>query len=517
MQVNKFLWVIVIQFLMNTVHSARILAVISSPSYSHQITFRPLWKELSLRGHHVTLLTTDPINDSSLSNITEINLHSSYKFWQEQNMFTLFNDSLEKLFWVLTDIYFKIGDEQLSNPKVKSIIENKTEHFDLLVIEGFHSAFFAFAERFNCPFIIVQSLECTSFVYSEIRNPVHSVLNPDYNLPYDSQLSFSQRVFSVVYNFFMHVFYNHFVCPSQQLLVIKHFGINYSQIQTVYKNYSLFFIHTDTVLYQLRPLLPNVIQVGGIIDYKETQPLTESLQHILDNANQGIIYFSLGSIVKSVDISQQFRKIVLDAFRELPYLVLWKFENEILSDKPANVIISKWFPQRDILRHPNVKLFITQGGVLSISEAVYHHVPIIGIPVMSDQRSNIKRMVSKGCGLLIEFKDASKKDFLTAILEVINNPKYRNQIKQLAGLLIDQPDSALDRAVWWTEYVIRHKGARHLRNPALDLPWYQYYNLDVISLIIIVFAVSIYLLIATLKFFLKTIKYLCVKKKIKIH
>lgn len=37
----------------------------------------------------------------------------------------------------------------------------------------------------------------------------------------------------------------------------------------------------------------------------------------------------------------------------------------------------------------------------------------------------------------------------------------------------------IDKVIWWTEYVIRHGGAKHLRNPAADLPWYQYFLLDV--------------------------------------
>lgn len=46
--------------------------------------------------------------------------------------------------------------------------------------------------------------------------------------------------------------------------------------------------------------------------------------------------------------------------------------------------------------------------------------------------------------------------------------------------------SAMKTAVYWTEYVIRHNGARHLRTAALDLSWYQYLLLDIISLFIII-------------------------------
>ncbi|KAG6465171.1 UDP-glycosyltransferase, partial [Manduca sexta] len=39
----------------------------------------------------------------------------------------------------------------------------------------------------------------------------------------------------------------------------------------------------------------------------------------------------------------------LDAFREIPYDILWKFDGDNLENVPKNVRIQKWFPQRDLL------------------------------------------------------------------------------------------------------------------------------------------------------------------------
>lgn len=37
------------------------------------------------------------------------------------------------------------------------------------------------------------------------------------------------------------------------------------------------------------------------------------------------------------------------AFSELPQRVMWKYDGEVMENKPKNVMIKKWFPQRDIL------------------------------------------------------------------------------------------------------------------------------------------------------------------------
>ncbi|KAF2889863.1 hypothetical protein ILUMI_16310, partial [Ignelater luminosus] len=146
------------------------------------------------------------------------------------------------------------------------------------------------------------------------------------------------------------------------------------------------------------------------------------LQQQLDKAKDGFIYFSLGSNIKSERLSENTRKILLETFSELPYLVLWKFEEENLPGKPDNVMISKWFPQQDIFRHPNIKLFITQGGLQSSEEAIYNEIPMVGIPFIGDQQANVQKMVNKGMALFVSHETMDKDTLKAAILEVLNNP-----------------------------------------------------------------------------------------------
>lgn len=41
--------------------------------------------------------------------------------------------------------------------------------------------------------------------------------------------------------------------------------------------------------------------------------------------------------------------------------------------------------------------------------------------------------------------------------------------------------SPMDTAVYWVEYVARHKGAPHMKTAAVDMPLYQYLLLDVLA------------------------------------
>ena len=44
--------------------------------------------------------------------------------------------------------------------------------------------------------------------------------------------------------------------------------------------------------------------------------------------------------------------------------ILWKWDEDNIADLPKNVMIKKWVPQQDLLAHPNLKLFVTHGGLL---------------------------------------------------------------------------------------------------------------------------------------------------------
>ena len=58
----------------------------------------------------------------------------------------------------------------------------------------------------------------------------------------------------------------------------------------------------------------------------------------------------------------------------------------------------------------------------------------------------------------------------------------------------------LDTAVYWTEYVIRHEGAPHLRTAAVHMPWRQYLLLDVIALLILAIVATLFTVYCFAKF-----------------
>lgn len=135
-----------------------------------------------------------------------------------------------------------------------------------------------------------------------------------------------------------------------------------------------------------------------------------------------MIYFSLGSNVNTSHLPAETKQAIIDVFSELDYKVLMKFESTTLK-LSKNVKTGQWFPQQDVLAHPNIKLFITHAGYASTIETVYHGVPIIAIPVFGDQKMNAVYAETKGFGRILPWQDITKNSFAKMIEEVIGNPR----------------------------------------------------------------------------------------------
>lgn len=197
----------------------------------------------------------------------------------------------------------------------------------------------------------------------------------------------------------------------------------------------------------------------------------------------------MGSNIKSSQLSSEKRSALLRTFSKIKQKILWKFEED-LPNKPANVMISKWLPQDDVLSHPNVVLFISHCGKGGLSEAKYHGVPVLGIPIFGDQQSNVQIAVNEGWALHLPYSELTEEKFSQSLNEMLGNSTYSQVIKKLSSMFKDRPQHPLDNAAFWVEYVIRHQGAKHLQSPAVYLNFFQYYSLDVMAALLIVVYLS---------------------------
>lgn len=71
--------------------------------------------------------------------------------------------------------------------------------------------------------------------------------------------------------------------------------------------------------------------------------------------------------------------------------------------------------------------------------------------------------------------------------------RFKKNAVDLSRRYHDRPLSPQDTVAYWTQYVLEHDGAHHLKSHAVNTKWYQYFLLDLIVLIIMTLGSLLYI------------------------
>lgn len=480
---------------LSSLEAANILAVFPTASISHQLPLRALTDALEDRGHKLTIISTDPQRlGRNHPNTTEIDLNFAYEFFRKNFNFVKIKEAaldeigMMKIFLPLMEKMYK---EQLDHPDVKKLIQSRENvTFDVVIVEYLmYYPWFALAEWFNAPLIGITSLDTLAHMHEAHGNVFHPIVHPELMLPFLECTSIQQRYKAWRFYFYYKFSYLSQMQPIVSNLIDQYLPGTEKSVEKLAQKAVLLMTNTNPALGFVRPILPTTVQLG-FMHIKPPKALTdETLRDYLDNSEKPIIYMSLGSNVQSSEMNENLVNIFLNVFKSLPYNVVWKWEVDTMKNKPDNVFIQKWLPQADLLAHPKIKLFITQGGQQSMEEAIDRGVPLVVIPFLRDQDANAQRIKKLKIGYHLELHTISEENLRHAINEVANGD-YKANILKLRDLVYDQPMKPVERAVWWVEYVMRHKGTKHMEYVGKHVPLYQQYMLDFIGIAIAIAYIS---------------------------
>ncbi|XP_070509619.1 UDP-glycosyltransferase UGT5-like [Chironomus tepperi] len=491
---------------------ANILAIYPTPSVSHQIVFQRITKDLLDRGHKLTVLTPNPLNLNNV-NLTEIDLSSSYPNFQKRfgyGMVKDYRDNIRGFMRTAFEIFVELLNEQLSHPEVKKLINEKENYkFDIMMMEHTgHFPYLALAEIYNIPVIGITSFEAANFGYQFFGSGSNIITNVEQMFPYvANEMTFSQRWECVQATISMAIamMTPPFPFLGYSKVMQEHFPHVEKGIFELMDKVELLMVNAHPAMGFVRPLVPNTVQLG-FMHIEPPKPLEDGpLKKFLDESENGVVYVSFGTNIKSKDLDQELLDILINVFKNLKQNVLWKFEDDKLPNKPDNVMIQKWLPQADVLAHPNVKAFITQCGQQSTEEAVDRTVPMVLMPFFADQPGIAAKLQQKGVGRYVDIGNLNEKDLKEAIEEVLK-PEYKENAIKLRELVYDQPLSSRDKAIWWIEHFIRHNGTNHQAYPGRLVPFYKKYCLDFIAIAVLLWHLFIKLVKFSVKEFRNSFK-----------
>ncbi|XP_055687900.1 UDP-glycosyltransferase UGT5 [Lutzomyia longipalpis] len=477
---------LLVLFSAQNAESYNILGIFHTAGRSHYILGAALMKGLAEAGHNVTIVApfhhpspTDNMREVIITTLPQVDVSKDFLSEDPKPFIEQIHSFIEMVI-NMTDIIMK-------DPAVVELKERR-EKYDVIIQEVFLAeSLLGFGEYFNAPIVGLSTFGASKWTTDLIGSPSPPSYVPNVQMQFSDRMSFYERLVNIIAVTFDELYFGHYFHGKQVELYNKHFPNAKFTLDEVKKTHvSLVLLNSHVSLGYPRPYLPNMIEIGGFHVNTRSQPLPKDLQEFLDTAPNGVVYFSLGSNLKSADLPIDKRDALLRVLGSLPVRVMWKWEDDTMPNQPKNVLVRKWFPQDDILAHPNVRIFITHGGLLSIMESIYHGVPVLGIPFFADQHMNIGRAQKAGYGLTVEFKNLTEESMSWAVNEMLTNPKYSKQAKAVSARFRDQPEDPMSRAIYWIEYVARHQGAKHLISGGQELNFIQYHNLDVFGFLLLI-------------------------------
>nr|XP_038959826.1 UDP-glucuronosyltransferase 3A2 [Rattus norvegicus] len=243
----------------------------------------------------------------------------------------------------------------------------------------------------------------------------------------------------------------------------------------------LWFVNCDFAFEFARPLFPNIVYVGGLLD-KPVQSIPQDLENFITQfGDSGFVLVALGTVATKFQ-TKEIIKEMNNAFAHLPQGVIWACKDSHWPKDVTlapNVKIMDWLPQTDLLAHPSIRLFVTHGGMNSVNEAIQHGVPMVGILFFSDQPENMIRVEAKTIGVSIQIQTLKAETFARTMKEVIEDKRYKSAAMASKIIRHSHPLTPSQRLEGWIDHILQTGGAAHLKPYAFQQPWHEQYLLDV--------------------------------------
>ncbi|XP_050305732.1 UDP-glycosyltransferase UGT5 [Anthonomus grandis grandis] len=501
------------------VYSANILIAYETARRSHQIWIGELAEALAKKGHNITLggSFAKAIEESEFYH--PITFEGIFRTHLQTNRSEHLTSSPLRKLYLNYEYNYAICNKTYHSKGFNSLWNYPDNFkFDLILIDlTFGPCLYPLIQKFGFPPTIgFTPSALTPYLSEMFGNAGYSsdFVSPLLKQPLDT--SFLGRTESFIFTQLEIMFKKTWESKALKRLAERMLNDTFD-FEDIKRKISLLFVNEFPFLNEAKPLTPNIIPVGGM-HIKKVEELPGILSLIIGNANQGIVFFTTGTDISQNIFDKNVKMNFAHAFLRLQQkTVVWRDRLEgdehPFNDRPSNIVIHKWLPQNDLLGHLHTKLLITTGGTMTIQEALYHGVPVIGIPIYDEHHRNIKFITDNKLGLELDYHNLTEDAIYEAAYTLLTNPVYLHNMEEFAIKIRDQPYDQLKKAVYWVEYVMRHNssnGADFLIPKSRDTCHLVAYNVDVyifVFVFIVIFIVfCLFVILKFLKLFLKNLR-----------
>nr|XP_060639801.1 UDP-glucuronosyltransferase 1A1-like isoform X5 [Anolis sagrei ordinatus] len=460
---------------------------------SHWLSMKPMLKQLRQNGHELVIVA--PEVNMHIKPAEDLYTLKTYPVpftaeEMDENIRGISGQAFDDVPFLLmiantiehmkkTSVFFLGSCERLLyNEELRMYF--RESKFDAILTDPFWPCGQIVAEYFDIPSVFfLRGIPC-GYEFEATQCPRPPSYVPRGLTRFSDHMTFLQRVKNMLFHF-TEFFLCSFVYSPYAKLASEFLQRDMTFSELV-SNGSVWLIREDFAFSYPKPLMPNMIMIGGI-NCAGKEPLSQEFEAIINESGEhGIVVFSLGSMVSEIPMKKAME--IAEGLGTVPQTVLWRYTGETPPNLGKNTKLVKWLPQNDLLAHPKTRAFITHAGSHGVYEGICNGVPMVLMPLFGDQMDNAKRVESRGAGVTLNIIEMTAKDISEALKAVIYDKKYKENIQRLSELHLDRPIHPLDLAVHWVEFVMKHKGAPHLRPAAHDLNWVQYHSIDVIAFLL---------------------------------
>ena len=157
-----------------------------------------------------------------------------------------------------------------------------------------------------------------------------------------------------------------------------------------------------------------------------------------------VIYISLGTVFNE---KADFYRTCYQAFAGIGRTVVLSVGKRTniaaLGTMPRNFIVQEFVPQLELLQR--TALFVTHGGMNSVSEALYYGVPLVVIPQSADQNLVGQRIEQLGAGKALRRTSVTAHRLRNIAEDILAEPAYQQASARL-GKSFGQPDGYVHAA-----------------------------------------------------------------------
>uniref|UniRef100_A0A182W855 UDP-glucuronosyltransferase n=1 Tax=Anopheles minimus TaxID=112268 RepID=A0A182W855_9DIPT len=361
----------------------------------------------------------------------------------------------------------------------------------LFLLERFHFPPLVMASATN----IFSSLECI------LGSPAYPGFIPSYL--HDTPLAFGywQRLYSYMVYTYELLIKRYYSNPQIDRLVNSRFQ-NVTVVSRLEPRAMIVLMNSLDLFDPPEPHIWRVVNVGGL-HISAPKPVRALFVPQQNRTHSNCVYIAFGSNVKMHNFNNHLAQAIITTARLLPYIkFLWKVETSAYSSIdgsiPENMITFDWFPQNDLLGSGKVDAFVTHGGLLSVQEAIWYGIPMLGIPNYGDQYQNIRRIERIGVGRMLLLEDINPDTFKNHLLDVINDERYKQKATAVSRIIRDRQISPQMKALWFVKWVLRNHNATITKLDGLhEVGYMQKYSIDVLSTIILMTCLLILMLYRT--------------------